>query len=65
MSLVFITQSYFNVPKAVRQNATYYFIIKIPNNRELQQIALNHSPDVEFEDLTKLYKNYTKESFSI
>ena len=64
MSLVFITQSYCNVPKAVRQNATYYFIIKIPNNRELQQIALNHSSDVEFEDLTKLYKNYTKESFS-
>ena len=33
--LFFISQSYFKVPKTIRLNATYYFIIKIPNKREL------------------------------
>ena len=41
-SIVFITQSYFKVPKDVRLNSSHFFIMKIPNKRELQQIALNH-----------------------
>ena len=47
-SLVFITQSYFVVPKHIRLNLTHYFIMKIPNKRELQQIAFNHSSDIDF-----------------
>ena len=43
ISLVFITQSYFKVPKDVRLNTAHIFITKIPNKRELQQIAFNHS----------------------
>ena len=43
ISIVFITQSYFKVPKDVRLNSTHFFIVKIPNNREFQQIPLNHS----------------------
>ena len=36
ISLVFITQSYFDVPeKNIRLNSPYYFIMKIPNKREL------------------------------
>ena len=46
ISLVFITKSYFKVPKDVRLNSTHFFIIKISNERELQQIALNHSSDI-------------------
>ena len=41
-----------------------YFIMKIPNKRELQQIVRNHLPDIEFKDFMKLYKDYTKEPFS-
>ena len=48
ISIVFITQSYFKVPKDVRLNSTHLFIMKIPNKRELQQIALNHSSDIDF-----------------
>ena len=33
--LVFITQSYFAVPKNIRLNSTHYFVMKIPNKREL------------------------------
>ena len=48
ISLVFISQSYFKAPKTTRLNATHYFIMKIPNKRELQQIASNHSSDIDF-----------------
>ena len=56
ISLVFITQSYFKVPKDVRLNKTHFFINKIPNKRELQQIAINHSSDIDFKDFVKIYK---------
>ena len=39
ISIVFITQSYFRVPKDVRLNSTHFLIMKIPNKRELQQTA--------------------------
>ena len=48
ISIVFIMQWYFKVPKDVRLNSTHFFILKIPNKRELQQIALNHSSDIDF-----------------
>ena len=63
-SLVFISQFYFKVPKTIRLNATHYFMMKIPNNREIQQIASNHSSDIDFKDFIKLYKEYTKEPYS-
>ena len=64
ISIVFITQSYFKVPKDVRLNSTHFFIMKIPNKRELRQIALNHSSDIDFKDFTKIYKKCTKEPYS-
>ena len=59
--LVFISQSYFKVPKTIRLNATHYFIMKIPSKRELQQIASSYLSDIEFKKFMKLYKNYVKE----
>ena len=64
ISIVFITQSYFTVPKDVRLNSTHFFIMKIPNKRELQQIALNHSPDIDFKDFMQIYKKCTTEPYS-
>ena len=55
ISIVFITQSYFKVPKDVRINSTPFFIMKIPNKRELQHIALNHSSDIDFKYFMKIY----------
>ena len=48
ISLIFITQSYFTVPKNIRLNSTHYFVMKIPSKKELQQIAFNHSSDIGF-----------------
>ena len=64
ISLVFITQSYFAVPKNIRLNSTHYFIMKIPNKRELQQIAFNHSSDIDFQDFMNLYKICTAKPYS-
>ena len=63
ISLVFITQSYFFIPKDVRLNSTHYLIMKI-NKKELQNIAINHSVDIDYKDFLKIYRKCTKEPFS-
>ena len=63
ISIAFITQSYFKVPKDVGLNSKQFFM-KIPNKRELQQIAINPSSDVDFKVFMKIYKTYTAEPFS-
>ena len=50
ISLVFITQSYFYVPKDARLNTTHYFIMKINSRIELKNIATDHSADIDYED---------------
>ena len=62
--LVFITQSYFSVPKDIRLNSTHYFILKINSRRELQNLALNHSVDIDYNDFIKIYRECTKEPFN-
>ena len=64
ISLVFITQSYFKVPKDVRLNTTHFFVMKIPNKRELQQIAINHSSDINTKDFINIYKKCTDKPYS-
>ena len=56
ISLVFITQSCFSVPKDVRLNSTHYLIMKINSKRELQNIAINHSADIDYNDFIKIYR---------
>ena len=58
--LVFITQSYFFVPKDKRLNSTHYLIMKINNRRELQNIATNHSVDIDYKDFMKIYRKCIK-----
>ena len=63
-SLVFITQSYFSVPKKVRLNSTYYLIMKIHNKKELQQIAINHSADIDQKGFIKIHKRRASEPYN-
>ena len=65
ISLVFIMQSYFKVPKDVRLNSTHFFITKISNKREFQQIALNHSSDIDLKDFITIYKKCTAKQYSL
>ena len=59
--IVFITQSYFSIPKYVRLNTTHYFIMKINNRIELKNIAINHSSDIDYQDFKKIYRERRKE----
>ena len=59
ISLVFNTQCYLAVQKNIRLNSTYYFIIKTLNKEELQQIAFNHSSDIDFRDIIDFCKTCT------
>ena len=63
-SLLFITQSYFSVPKVVRLKSNHYLIMKINNRIELQKIAIIQSADIDYKDFIKIYRECTKEPFS-
>ena len=64
ISLAFTTQSYFSVTKDVRLNLTHYLIMKINHNNKLQNIATNHSADINYKDFIKIYRRYTREPYS-
>ena len=64
ISICFLTQSYFNVPKDVKLNCTYYIIFKLNNQRELQNIAINHSADIDYKNFIKIYRDCTKEPYN-
>ena len=64
ISLCFLTQSYFSVPKDVRLNYTNYIIFKLNNKRELQNIAINHSADIDYKDFVNIYRNCTREPYN-
>ena len=60
----YFTQSYFSVPNDVRLNSTHYLTMKINNTKELQNIAINHSADIDYKDFVKIYRACTKEPYS-
>ena len=62
--IVFITQSYFKDPKDVRLITSHFFIAKISNKRELQQIGINHSSDINTKDFVNIYRKWTSEPYS-
>ena len=64
ISLVFISQSYFKVPKDVGNNSTHLFIMKIPNKREHRQIAINQSLDINTKDFIEIYRKSTDKPYS-
>ena len=60
ISLVFITQSYFVVPKNIRLNTTHY---SLPKKRELQQIVINHSSNINTKDFINIYRQCTAKPY--
>ena len=55
ISIVFVTQPYLKITKEVRLNTTQIFIMEISKKGELQEIAINHSSDIDFKDFMKMY----------
>ena len=63
ISLVFIIQWFSKLSEDVRLNTTHFFITKLPNKRELQGTALNHSSDIDPKKFTNIYRECTKEPY--
>ena len=55
ISLAFIMQSFFPVPKDVRLNSTQYLIMKINNKKQLENIAISHSTDIDYQNFIRIY----------
>ena len=64
ISICFLTQSYFPVPKDVRLNCVHYILFKLNNKSELQNIAINHSADIDYKNFIKIYRHCIKERFN-
>ena len=64
ISLVFITQSCFSLPKDVRLNSTHYLIMKIDSRKELQNSAINQSTDIDYNNFVRIYRECTRKPFS-
>ena len=64
ISHIFITQSYFSVSKDARLNSTHYLIMKINHKKELQNILINNSADIDYKNFMKICREYTKERFN-
>ena len=64
ISLCFLTQSNFSVPKDVTLNCTHYILFKLNNKRELENIAINHSANIDYKDFIKIYRDCTREPFT-
>ena len=64
ISLIFITQYYFFIPRDVRLNTTHYFIVKVNKQIELQNITRSHSADIDYIDFMKIYRKCTREPFN-
>ena len=61
---MFLTQSYVSVSKDLRLNCTHYILFKLNNTTESTNIAINHSPDIDYKDFVKIYRICTKEPFN-
>ena len=65
INLCFLTQSYFSVPKDMKLNCTHYIIFKLDNKRELQNIVINHSADIDYKGFVNIYRNCTEEPYNL
>ena len=63
ISLAFNAQSYVKTTKNVKINCTHFFVMKITNEKELQEIVINHSSVIDFKEFMKIYKNCTAEKY--
>lgn len=65
VSLIFLTQSFYQTPKIIRQNARYFVILKIAGSRDLQMLLRDIAVDKTRDELMSIYNFATAEKFSV
>lgn len=64
-SVIYISQSYFRIPKIIRQNLTYLILLKLSGERELKLILSEGGLGLDRDQLLALYNYATAEKFSV
>jgi hypothetical protein len=64
VSVIFISQSYFRIPKIIRNNCSYMVLLKLSGQREVNVILSEFGLGVSKEQLIEIYKYATAEKFS-
>lgn len=64
VSVIFISQSFFKIPKIIRNNCSYMVLLKLSGNREVNMILSEFGLGITKEELLELYKYATAEKFS-
>ena len=64
VSVIFISQSYYRIPKIIRNNCSYMVLLKLSGDREVNMILKEFGLGVSKEELVALYEYATKEKFS-
>ena len=64
VSVVFISQSYYRIPKIIRNNCSYMVLLKLSGEREVNMILKEFGLGVTKEELIEIYEYSTKEKFS-
>jgi hypothetical protein len=64
VSVIFISQSYFAIPKIIRNNCSYLILLKLSGDREINLILKESGLGLDKEQLLKMYQFSTKEKFS-
>jgi hypothetical protein len=63
-SVIYLSQSYFRIPKIIRNNCSYMVILKLSGNREVNLILSEFGLGVSREQLMGMYETATAEKFS-
>ena len=63
-SVIYLSQSYFAIPKIIRNNCSYLVLLKLSGHREVNMILSEGGLGVDKETLLKLYQDATNEKFS-
>jgi len=63
VSCIFISQSYFKIPKIIRNNCSYLILLKLSGNRELNLILSESGLGLNKDQLLKMYEEATKTKF--
>lgn len=64
VSVIFISQSYFKIPKIIRNNCSYMILLKLSGQREVNVILSEFGLGITKDQLLDLYKRATEEKFS-
>ena len=65
ISTMFLSQSYFNTPKIIRQNVSYCIILKLGGTRDINSILRECSVGISKDELLYMYDKATKKKFDV